>query len=213
MRPPESWHRARVTLAIAAVTAAAWVLAGALGMSDIAAVWGGFIPGRVAGVEGDEALAPLMLTPLTASLVHANFAHLAMNLLILLFCGRAVENIIGGPGLAILYVTGAYVAAAAQYAVDPSSLIPMIGASGAVSAVLGTYAMLFGRNRVKIADPRLALWANALWLAAAWIALQVVVGFTFNKAGIGIAVAAHIGGFLAGMLLAKPLLLLRYRKA
>jgi len=213
MRPPESWRRARVTVAIAAVTAAAWVLAGALGMSDIAAVWGGFIPGRVAGVEGDEALAPLLLTPLSASLVHANFAHLAMNLLILLFCGRAVENIIGGPGLAILYVTGAYVAAAAHYAVGPSHLTPMVGASGAISAVLGTYAMLFGRNRVKIADPKLALFVNALWLAAAWVVLQIVVGLTFTKAGVAIAIAAHIGGFFIGLLLARPLLLLRYRKA
>jgi membrane associated rhomboid family serine protease len=213
MRPPESWRRARVTLAIAAVTAAAWALAAALGLTDMAAVWGGFVPARVSGVEGDEALAPMFLTPLTATLVHANFAHLAMNLLVLLFCGRAVENIIGWPGLAALYVTGGYMAAAAQYAAGPLDVTWMVGASGAVSAVLGTYAMLFGRNRVKIANPRLALWVNALWLAAAWVALQVIVGLTFARADVAIAIAAHIGGFLTGMLLAKPLLLLRYRKA
>jgi membrane associated rhomboid family serine protease len=213
MRPPESWQRARVTLAIAAVTAAAWAVTAALGVSDMAAVWGGFIPARIGGVGGDEALAPLFLTPLSATLVHAGFAHLVMNLLIHLFCGRAVENIIGGPGLLILYVTGAYVAAAAHYAVDPSDLTPMVGASGAISAILGTYAMLFGRNRVKIADPRLALWVNALWLAAAWVGLQVLIGLTFTTAGARIAVGAHIGGFIAGLLLSKPLLLLRYRKA
>ncbi|HEV2079020.1 MAG TPA: rhomboid family intramembrane serine protease [Allosphingosinicella sp.] len=213
MRPPEDWRGARVTLVIAGLTAAAWALAAALGISDIAAIWGGFIPGRVGGVEGDEALAPLFLTPLSATLVHSGFAHLALNLIILLFCGRAVENIIGGPGLLILYVAGAYVAAAGQYVVNPSEFTTMIGASGAVSAVLGTYAMLFGRNRVKVANPLLALWLNALWVAAAWIALQVVVGLTFSRAGIGVAIAAHIGGFLAGMLLSKPLLLLRYRKA
>jgi len=213
MRPPESWRRARVTIAIAAVTAAAWAMAAALGLSDLAAIWGGFIPARVGGAGGDEALAPLFLTPLTATLLHSGFPHLALNLVILLFCGRAVENIIGGPGLAILYVTGAYVAAAAQYGVDPSAVIVMIGASGAVSAILGTYAMLFGRNRVKIANPTLALWVNALWVAAAWVILQAVVGFTFTKAGVGIAIAAHIGGFFTGMLLAKPLLLLRYRRA
>lgn len=213
MRPPESWRRARVTLAIAAATAAAWAIAAALGVSDIAAVWGGFIPARVGGMEGNGALAPLFLTPLSATLVHASFAHLAMNLLVLLFCGRAVENIIGGPGFAILYVAGAYVGAAAQYAAGPSDVTLMIGASGAVSAVLGTYAMLFGRNRVKIANPQLALWVNALWLAAAWVVLQIVVGLTFASGGVGIAIAAHIGGFFTGLLLAKPLLLLRYRRA
>ena len=89
----------------------------------------------------------------------------------------------------------------------------MVGASGAISAVLGAYAMMFGRNRVKVANPALALWLNALWLAAAWVGLQLVIGFTFETAGSRIAIAAHIGGFLAGLLLAKPLLLLRYRGA
>ncbi len=104
-------------------------------------------------------------------------------------------------------------AAAAHYLVQPHDLTPMVGASGAISAVLGAYAMLFGRNKVKVASPTLALWLNALWLMAAWIALQLIVGFTFATGGIQVAIAAHIGGFLVGLLLANPLLLLRYRKA
>lgn len=213
MRPPESWQRARFTLGIAIVTGIAWLIPSVLGLSDVAAVWGGFIPARVGGLAGDEALAPVFLTPFTATLVHAGFVHLAFNLLFLLFCGRAVENIIGGRGLMILYLTGALLSAAAQYAVEPSDITPMVGASGAISAVLGTYAILFGRNRVKIANPTIALWVNALWLAAAWVGLQVLVGLTFETGGARIAIAAHIGGFFAGLLLAKPLLMLRYRKA
>ncbi len=213
MRPPEDWRNARLTLGIAAVTAAAWFLAWGLGLSDPAAVKGGFIPGRVEGLQGDESFVPVVLTPLSATLVHGGLMHVVFNLLILLFCGRAVETILGLRQLAILYLVGAYAAAAAHYAVDPKDLSPMIGASGAVSAVLGAYSMLFGRNRVKVANPTLALWLNALWLAAGWVVLQIIVGFTFETSGTRIAIAAHIGGFLAGLLLAKPLLLLRYRGA
>ena len=72
---------------------------------------------------------------------------------------------------------------------------------------------MFGRNRVKVANLTLALWLNALWLAAGWVVLQIIVGLTFETSGARIAIAAHIGGFLAGLLLAKPLLLLRYRGA
>ncbi len=213
MRPPQDWRHARLTLAIAGVTAAAWFLAYGLGLSDPAAIKGGFIPFRVQGVEGDENFVPAFLTPLTATLVHGGLMHVLFNLLMLLFCGRAVETIVGSRQLAILYVAGAYAAAAAQYAVNPQSVDPMIGASGAIAAVLGAYSMLFGRNRVKVANPTVALWLNALWLAAGWVVLQLIVGFTFETSGTRIAVAAHVGGFLAGLLLAKPLLLLRYRGA
>lgn len=213
MRPPESWQRAKVTLGIAAATVLAWVIAAGIGVNDIAAVWGGFIPARVSGLDGDGALAPVFLTPLTATLVHAGLIHLGFNLLILVFCGRATEAILGGPGIAILYVAGAYAAAAAQYLAGPAELTPMIGASGAISAILGAYAILFGRNRVRIEHPTLAMLVNALWLAAAWIGLQLLVGITFNTGGMTIAIAAHIGGFLVGLLLAKPLLMLRYRNA
>lgn len=213
MRVPQRWSGAGATLAIAALTVLAWVAVSALGLSDAAAVWGGFIPGRLMGVPGDEALAPVALTPLTAAFVHAGFVHLAFNLIIHLFCGRAVENIIGPVGLVALYVTGAYAAAAAQYLASPLSFVPMVGASGAISAVLGAYALLFGRNRVRVADPRLAHWLNILWLAAAFVILQLLLGLTFEVSGMRLAVFAHIGGFLAGLALARPLLLLRYRNA
>jgi membrane associated rhomboid family serine protease len=202
-----------VTLGIAAVTVAAWGIAAALNLSNLAIVWAGFIPVRAEGALADLPLAPFFLTPLTATLVHAGLLHLLFNMLMHLFCGRAVEGLLGGRQLLLLYLLGAYVAAGAQYAVEPLSEVPMVGASGAVSAVLGAYAMLFGRNRVKVANPMLAGLINSLWLMAAWIVLQLILGYTFGAQGTMIAIAAHIGGFLVGMLLAKPLLLVRYRTA
>jgi membrane associated rhomboid family serine protease len=211
LRPPESWRRARLTLAIAAVTALAWLLAEGTGYGTEVAFRAGFLPATVP--QGLGGVLPFWLTPLTATVIHASFVHLAFNLIMLLFCGRSVEPILGPWGLLILYLLGAYVAAAAQFAAGPASLVPMVGASGAISAVMGAYALLFGRNKVKVKDPRLATVLNALWLGTAWVGLQILVGLTFANEGYSLAVAAHIGGVLVGLLLAKPLLLLRYRKA
>ena len=212
MRPPESWRTARMTLAIAGVTALAFLLAEAAGLQLRAQNWAGFLPYRFT-FDGYGPGAPLWLTPLTATLVHGGWFHLAFNLLILLFCGRSVEGVLGPSSIAILYVLGAYGAAAGHFAMDPHSGSPMVGASGATSAILGAYAMLFGRNKVKVRNPTLALWLNALWLMAGWIALQLVIGIVTRRADINIAVGAHVGGFLVGIALARPLLLLRYRKA
>lgn len=212
MRPPSNWQAAPLTRGIAALTALAWLAATLAGMENYAAMWGGFIPLRVTTGLGNGVFAPVWLTPLTATLVHGGIVHLAFNLLILLYCGRAVETILGSRQFAILYVIGAFAAAAAHYAVEPASQVPMIGASGAIAAVIGAYSLLFGRNRVKIANPAAAMMVNAAWLIAAWVVLQLLIGVTFHM-GARIAVAAHIGGFLAGLLLARPLLLLRYRGA
>jgi membrane associated rhomboid family serine protease len=212
MRPPQSWKTARVTAGIAILTAAAFVLAGAAGLQDLVIYAGGFIPARAASGIGDG-MAPFWLTPLTATLIHAGWIHLGFNLLIHVFCGRSVEAVIGPVGFILLYLVGAYAAAGAHYLVDPSDPTPMVGASGAISAVLGAYALLFGRNRVKVANPTAALWLNALWLMAAWVVLQLILQFTVATGGVNVAIAAHIGGFLAGLALANPLLLLRYRSA
>jgi membrane associated rhomboid family serine protease len=215
MRLSDSWSKARVTLAITLVTAAAWLIVTVLRLDEWAMEWGAFVPASV----GQGGLAALW-TPLTATLIHANIVHLAFNLVILVFCGRPVESVLGPIGLAILYLVGAFAAAGAQYLAAPASEIVMVGASGAISAVLGAYAMLFGRNKVKVKSPRLALWLNALWLLAAWVVLNLIIGivvagggFPLTGAGMEVAVAAHIGGFVAGVLLAYPLLLFRYRKA
>jgi membrane associated rhomboid family serine protease len=214
MRPPDDLRAARATLAIAALTAAAWLLAWLGGWQEAAALGGGFVPAQIGGAAaGEPQPVPALLTPLTATLVHSGFAHLFFNLFMLLFCGRSVEPVLGGRGIAILYLVGAYAAAAAQYAVDPAETVPMVGASGAISALLGAYALLFGRNKVKVADPVLATALNALWLGAAWIGLQILIGLTFETTGLRIAIFAHIGGFIAGLALARPLLLLRWRGA
>ena len=215
MRIPDSWSRARLTLAIVVATCAAWLVATVLQLP--VSEWGGFTPDRFAG---GFAAAPawVWITPLTATLVHAGPIHLAFNMVMLVFCGRPVEAVLGPASLLILYLLGAYGAAAAQYFVDPGSLAPMVGASGAISAVLGAYAMLFGRNKVKVASPRLALLINAAWLLAAWIGLNLMLGIIMQGGLIGgaeiqVAVFAHIGGFAVGLVLATPLLLFRYRKA
>ena len=213
MRVPESWQGATATLAIAGVTVAAWVVVAVLRINELAFIWAGFIPDRITGLQGDDWLAPVWLTPLTATLVHGNWVHLLFNVVILLFCGRAVEPIVGRAGLTTLYLIGAYAAAAAHYALNFEGGGTMIGASGAISAVLGAYALLFGRNKVKVANPRLAVVLHALWLGAAWIVLQVLAGLAFETIGTRIAIAAHIGGFLAGLLLVRPLLLLKFRGA
>lgn len=219
MRLPDSWSRARVTLVITLATAIAFLLAELLHAQEWITTWGGFIAARLA-YGGDEMLAPFWLTPLTATLIHGGYIHVGFNLLILVFCGRPVESVLGPIGLIILYSVGAYAAAGAQYLLNPLSPVPMIGASGAISAIVGAYAMLFGRNKVKIANHRLAVWLNALWLMVAWVALQLCVGivlaggdFLLSGEGIQVAIGAHIGGFLVGVLLANPLLLFRYRRA
>jgi membrane associated rhomboid family serine protease len=218
MRPSDNWSKARVTAALAIVTAACWLIVTVLGLELWATIWGGFIPARF-GLPDDGSIAPFWVTPLTATLVHANIIHLGFNLLILVFCGRRVENVLGPVSLALLYLLGAYAAAGAQYLADPHSLIPTVGASGAISALIGAYAMLFGYNRVKVVSGRPAVWLNALWLVATWVILQLLVGLASAEGGfpltggMAIAAAAHIGGFILGVLLANPLFRFRWRKA
>ncbi|CAN5507964.1 N/A [soil metagenome] len=180
-----------------------------------AAIIGGFIPRRATGVTLPPELGwlmPVWLTPLTSSLVHAGWVHLGFNLLMFVYCGREAEKAIGWRGMIPLYVIGAYAAAAGQWAFNPQSMVPRIGASGAISAVVAAYALFFGARRAKAIGPIPANIVHATWLAAAWIGVQLLIGV----AGLGdlqIAIGAHIGGFIAGLLLAKPLLLWRFRKA
>jgi len=107
----------RMTATIAVVTIASFVLLTALGVQEPAANVGGFIPARLSGLQVIGAL-PVWLTPLSATLLHAGAIHIGFNLLMLFYCGREDEVALGPPGIVVLYVVGAYAAAAAQYVAD-----------------------------------------------------------------------------------------------
>jgi len=211
---PRPLSKTRVTAGIAIAAILAWLLLRLSGFELWVFANASFIPASLSGGVGQAV--PFWLTPLTATLLHANALHVAFNMMMLFVCGRAVEAALGPLSLALIYLLGAYGAAAAQFAVDPGSTVPMIGASGAVASVLGAYAMLFGRNKVKVGNARLALWLNALWLMVTWVWLNLAAGYVFATITAGemqIAAAAHVGGFLVGLVLVYPLLLFRYRKA
>jgi membrane associated rhomboid family serine protease len=198
---------------IVALTVLAWIVAAVLdptGKVDYAL---GFVPARFSGFVIPFATAPVFLTPLTATFVHSNLIHIGFNMLILLWCGTQVERILGGFGIIVLYVVGAYAAAAAQWVINPLATSPVIGASGAVSAVIGAYALSFGRAKAVTNNLWLNRWINVVWLMVAWVLLQMATTWLAGTRGVLVATAAHVGGFAAGLLLQRPLLLWKYRKA
>ncbi|MFW2830026.1 rhomboid family intramembrane serine protease [Sphingomonas sp. ID0503] len=202
MAPP------RVSVAIGIATVAVSLGVFLFGAPDLS-VRAGFIPGRVTDVVDMARALPVWITPLSATLLHGSVVHLLFNVLVLAYCGRSVEPVIGGIGLAVLYVAGAYAAALGQLIPSPHDMTPMIGASGAVSALLAAHALLYG-ERPDHGRYLSAGLLHILWLALAWIGIQLLTQLAFNGT---VAVAAHIGGFLAGLVLLKPLLKLRHVRA
>jgi len=196
-----------------ALTALAWVIAAVLGQSEKAAFALGFIPARFSSFTLPFPAVPAVLTPLTATLVHSGPWHLIGNLLFLLWCGTQVERVLGVTGIIVLYVVGGYAAAAAQFAISPHSTDPIVGASGAISAIVGAYALSFGRAKAFTNNLRINRWINVGWLLVAWVLLQIATSWLAGTRGVLVATGAHVGGFAAGLLLQRPLLLWRYRKA
>ena len=201
------------TVVLTAVTVVATLLIGLVGENDRATILMGVIPSRLSGLIAIPGAVPAWLTPLTATLVHGGIIHLAFNMLMLVWCGTLVERVLGRSSLIVLYVVGAYVSAIAQWLTDVTSPVPIIGASGAVSAVIGAFSLMYGQQKRIVNSPSLNRMLNALWLLAAWVVLQLMTGFLAGQQGYLLATSAHVGGFVTGLLLQRPLLLWRYRKA
>ena len=172
----------------------------------------GLVPARVTGtiVGVADGPLPVPLTFLTHIFLHSGWVHLAMNMVFLAWVGRQVEGLVGTGRFLLLFFAGGVAGGALQVLFTPSSVAPVVGASGAISAVFASYALMFARNTE---DPATFLGIHlsaetvrALRYAALWIGLQLLTGAAFNSPGTpGIAIWAHIGGFVAG-LLAVPLL-------
>src|SRR5690606_19309339 len=110
-----------------------------------------------------------------------------------------VEHRVGHLPFALFYLVVGVVASMAQILVDTSSVIPTLGASGAIAGVLGAYLVLFPGNRVLVILIRFPIWVPAIVAIGMWAALQVIGGFGAPAQAGGIAYMAHIGGFVAGL--------------
>ncbi|MBA4752951.1 MAG: rhomboid family intramembrane serine protease [Sphingopyxis sp.] len=205
-------HEAPLVTGYALVCVIVFVLLWITGFQVDAIVRAGFIPARFGNelILPPGTMVPFVLTPLTSALLHGGVLHIVFNVIVLLFIGRQLEAPLGSKAMAVLLLAGAYGGALAQFLADPQSAVPMIGASGAISAVIAVYALIFSRSQASAIGPIPGHWVRALWLAAAWIGLQLLIGFAGDGGFGAIAIWAHVGGFLAGLLLARPLLRWRF---
>jgi len=149
---------------------------------------------------------PIWLTLITCMFLHSGFMHIGSNLLYLWIFGDNVEHRFGPVKFLMFYLAAGIAATMAQIFLKPDSIIPTLGASGAISGVLGAYLVLFPRNKVKALILYFLVEVPALLVLGLWIGMQLVNGtgslFSANGGGGGVAYAAHIGGFVAGVLVA-----------
>ena len=170
----------------------------------------GVTPCRLTGGCRVPADAPQpVVTILTSMFLHGGFLHLGGNMLYLWIFGNNVEDTLGHVRFTLLYLTSGVGAALAQTLAGPDSGVPMVGASGAVSGVLGAYLLLFPYATILTLVTFGFFWRfirlPALVVLGLWILFQFLSGYlslgTSGEAGGGVAFFAHIGGFFVGMAL------------
>ncbi|MEM7253247.1 MAG: rhomboid family intramembrane serine protease [Pseudomonadota bacterium] len=148
---------------------------------------------------------PSWATVLTSMFLHGGWMHLIGNMVYLWIFGNNVEDAMGHVRFAIFYVVCGVVAALAHALPNADSIIPMVGASGAISGVLGAYLLLYPRAKVLVLVPlgfvMTTIRLSSAWVLAFWFGLQVISATFSNDEGGGVAWGAHIGGFVAGMVL------------
>ena len=150
-------------------------------------------------------LVPAWLTLVTSAFLHGGFFHLAGNMLYLWIFGDNIEDAMGHVRFIAFYAICAAVAALVQVAADPASEIPLIGASGAISGVLGAYLVLHPRRKVWVLIIFRVVPLPVWLVLGTWIAFQVGSVAVLAGPGDNTAWWAHIGGFLAGMALIVPM--------
>jgi membrane associated rhomboid family serine protease len=150
-------------------------------------------------------------TLITSMFLHANLLHVGGNMLFLWIFGNNVEDRLGELKFIILYLTSGIAGSLLQVFITPTSTVPMLGASGAISGLLAAYVLYFPRARVlTYIVPIFIVTISAYVFIGYWIALQALNAYlNLGVAGGGVAFFAHIGGFLSGLVLA---ILLRPRE-
>ncbi len=146
---------------------------------------------------------PVYFNFLSSMFMHGSIGHIAGNMLFLWIFGDNLENLLGHVRFAAFYIVCGFAAAFAQIAMDSGSIIPMLGASGAISGVLGGYVLLFPQRRVRAIIFNFLTTVPAVAAIGIWIVYQLILGYLSPAGQGGVAYAAHIGGFIAGIALVK----------
>ena len=160
-----------------------------------------FVPARFTAAPAADAA-----TLLSAVFMHGGFMHLGGNMLYLWIFGDNVEDRFGHVPFLIFYLLAGLGATAAQYLVNTQSMIPNVGASGAIAGVLGAYILMFPQSKVRVLVVNTVLVLPAPVVLGFWIALQAMSGAgsimdTSRGDSGGVAYMAHVGGFVAGFVL------------
>lgn len=200
---------AYVTISVIAVCVAIFLWQFMLGVEGQQLVYQfGLIPAvlfEYRPLPAELAVLPAWLTVISSMFLHGGWLHLLGNMLYLWVFGNNIEDAMGHSRFIIFYIVCGIAAAMAQVIPDTQSVIPMIGASGAISGVLGAYLMLYPRARVLVVIPIFFYMhiarIKAGWVLGIWFAIQIISSIAFEQSGGGVAWGAHIGGFLAGILL------------
>jgi len=146
---------------------------------------------------------PVYFNFLSSMFMHGDIMHIFGNMLFLWIFGDNLENLLGHIRFAAFYIACGLAAAFAQIIMDSDSVIPMLGASGAISGVLGGYVLLFPKRQVRALIFNFLTTVPAFVAIGIWIAYQLIVGYLTPAGTGGVAYAAHIGGFIAGVALVK----------
>ncbi len=149
---------------------------------------------------------PFWTTLFTSMFLHGGWMHLGGNMLYLWIFGDNVERAMGSARYVAFYIVCGLAAGLAHIAFSSGSSVPSIGASGAISGVLGGYLLLFPQNRVRVLTRGGIASVPAVYVLGFWIVIQLISGFgsiaETSETG-GVAYMAHIGGFVAGLALVK----------
>lgn len=159
--------------------------------------------GHTAEIQHFATPLPVYFNFLSSMFMHGDIMHIFGNMLFLWIFGDNIENRIGHIRYAVFYIICGLAAAAGQILMGPDSIIPMLGASGAISGVMGGYVMLFPQRSVRAIIFHFATTVPAFVAIGIWIVYQLVLGYLTPSGGGGVAYAAHIGGFVAGVALIR----------
>lgn len=159
--------------------------------------------GNTGEIRHYETPLPVYFNFLSSMFMHGSIGHIFGNMLFLWIFGDNLENLLGHFRFAAFYIVCGLAAAIAQILMDGDSVIPMLGASGAISGVMGGYLLLFPQRQVRAIIFNFLTTVPAFVALGLWIGYQILLGFLTPAGSGGVAYAAHIGGFIAGVALIK----------